>query len=48
MLKNFWRSGKIELEKGKEYETLGDITEKFASALVNAGKAIEKPKRKKG
>ncbi|MCK9518055.1 MAG: hypothetical protein WCY59_01575 [Anaerovoracaceae bacterium] len=54
MLKNFWRSGVIELEQGKKYETPKDLSEKFASALVSAGKAIEtaektaeKPKRKK-
>ena len=48
MLKNFWRSGKIELEQGKEYDAPADITLNFALSLVNAGKATEvKPKRKK-
>jgi len=47
MIKNFWRSGKIELEAGKEYSTPGDISEKFATALIDSGKARAKPGRKK-
>ena len=47
MLKNFWRSGKIELEQGKTYDAPKDISVNFAIALVNSGKAIEKTQRKK-
>ena len=53
MIKNFWRSGTVELEQGKEYEAPADLSLKFAATLVEAGKAISagkavnKPKRKK-
>lgn len=47
MIKNFWRSGKIELRAGKEYSVPGNISEKFAAALIQSGKAREKPERKK-
>jgi len=49
MLKNFWRSGQIELAAGKTYSPPKDLSLDFANALVKAGKAIrkEEPKKKK-
>lgn len=48
MIKNFWRTGKIELEAGKEYSAPNEVPEKFAKALIESGKAREKPKAKPG
>lgn len=47
MLKNFWRSGQIELASGKAYSAPEDLSLDFANALISAGKAVRKEESRK-
>lgn len=47
MLKNYWRSGKIELVAGKTYNSPKELSHDFANALVNAEKAVRKEESRK-